>query len=1545
MNFKPVIFLAFANDKVDNTAYLRNLSVEERSIRKALNEAVSGGLCEVVERTSATVSDIVDVFSDSIYGSRISIFHYGGHANGFSLLLESEDGSKAETHKDGLVPFLARQENLKLVFLNGCSSEDQATDLLKAGIPAVIGTTSSIKDDIATALAARFYASLGEGSGIEKAWTDATDEVKIKEGTGDTRALLWEGKKEATDRFPWVMQFRPGADIIKQWNLPDISGNPLYGLPPIPVANYNLPESPFLYLNRYERRHAEVFFGRSYYIRSLVAAVGDTQSPPVLLLYGQSGVGKSSLLEAGLQPRLESSHEIIYLRRNGTIGLTETIYQALLHKCGFVLNHESSNTLPPAQDKVMDSLKSLAEHIDDQLKSEVQSLIDKINASKQVTPPQQVEVPAIEPPKSVKEAWRYVEDKFKKPLLVILDQVEEAYTRPNDHLLHEVNTLFKTLKDLFGNPSAVPRGKIILSFRKEYHPEIMEYCKDYELPRSAFFIEHITRKDILEIFKGFTETPRLVARYHLEVEEGLPEVIANDLSADTDSPIAPMLQILLTKMWIKAISISPDKPVFTHKIYRDLKEEGLAMDEFLNSQLQIIKSKLPLHYNSGFLLEVLEFYCTTNNTAAAHSLEQLIKNYPGAGEDVRIVLDACKEHFLITDLGGVEQNAMLAHDTLAKSVAKYYQKSTKPLQQAQRVMASRMEAVHGGSEYSTLDYWDLALIDSVKKYMPALKDEEVTLIDVSRKEVAKKEKDKKVLSYIKKAIVAIILLSGIITGLALLQSRKHLNESILHAKESYINHLAASSAIKLSRDPTQALLFAAEGMQVQEENSIAEIKKSLTQAFYSAINNHMLWYDTIVSSSALNFTDMFFDDRSGRMIPYMETPSLNIYDVDGREQGMISVIQVEMKDAAGRDTLNALERIGWSLDGQTIIAVSKAGFINLYTANGALKHHLGTLNSYFSFDISGTSNEFITLNQHYSRIEIWDMNGNLVDSIPRLPFTHDVYFAPGGKNILLTTLGDTERVEWMDRRGKKLHSKDIKAESSLGMVTISPKGRFMAVEYDDNLIELWDDKGKVIRKIHLPYFPEVPNLNEIVWLEFHPEDAYLAVCYRNNMAYLYSLPRGDSVTLYHNQLVTFAGFSSDGQRILTGSKDNTAKIWNLKGDLLNVLIGHTNDVTGGKILEDNKVITTSLDGTVRAWKLDNYNEIILKGHTGPVHYLDIDPKEKYLVSVGAIDRKLILWDLSTKKEVDTVIIKNQSPRYVQFINDHEVLGITDGNEAFLYKLFDHSIIYLRGHKGQIEWAEPFFGQIVSASVDGTLRYWNKRGEVTKVISPYKSGPHGLLSLRASEKDSLVAVGGTNGDIFLYNISGDSVEVLKGHDAEVNYLDISHDGNYMVSASKDKTGIIWDLKSKKMITQLSHIACAPYNIDCNVISANFSNKGENVVTTSSDRVVRVWDLAGNMRAQMVGHTDALVDAFFAVQDKMIYSFSADRTLRLWEPGGVEVATYRGHLGTINSAVMSHDNKIYTASDDGTIHVWLTPMGVYNWMKESDQFKAKLDELKK
>ena len=90
---KPVIFLAFANDRDDTVNYLRNLPEEARQIREPLQRARRDGLCEIVELANATADDIFRVFQDPEFRDRIAVFHYGGHANGYQLLLESAGGS------------------------------------------------------------------------------------------------------------------------------------------------------------------------------------------------------------------------------------------------------------------------------------------------------------------------------------------------------------------------------------------------------------------------------------------------------------------------------------------------------------------------------------------------------------------------------------------------------------------------------------------------------------------------------------------------------------------------------------------------------------------------------------------------------------------------------------------------------------------------------------------------------------------------------------------------------------------------------------------------------------------------------------------------------------------------------------------------------------------------------------------------------------------------------------------------------------------------------------------------------------------------------------------------------------------------------------------------------------------------------------------------------------------------------------------------------------------------------------------------------------
>lgn len=212
---KPVIFLAFANDRQDNARYLRNLPFELDGIRKSLEKAQDSKLCEIIYEPNCSIEKIIDTFQK--YQEQIVVFHYGGHADGYQLLLETlsaetlsvvedpDSGSNSVAHAEGLVALFAKQKSLKLVFFNGCTTEQQAQELADKSNLAVIGTSSEIEDGIATNLAIRFYKGLGINLTIGKAWEDALIELKIRQGSENLRGLYRKEAKEIPQKQPWEL--------------------------------------------------------------------------------------------------------------------------------------------------------------------------------------------------------------------------------------------------------------------------------------------------------------------------------------------------------------------------------------------------------------------------------------------------------------------------------------------------------------------------------------------------------------------------------------------------------------------------------------------------------------------------------------------------------------------------------------------------------------------------------------------------------------------------------------------------------------------------------------------------------------------------------------------------------------------------------------------------------------------------------------------------------------------------------------------------------------------------------------------------------------------------------------------------------------------------------------------------------------------------------------------------------------------------------------------------------------------------------------------
>lgn len=430
--------------------------------------------------------------------------------------------------------------------------------------------------------------------------------------------------------------------------LPD----PCRGLPGL--TRRPLPATPFRFLDRFTDKDAEICFGRNADIRALYERLTRDEAEPIVLLYGQSGVGKSSFLDAGVRPRLERTHDVRYVARDPNASLLDTVQRAL--------------TGEPDLTKTT--------------------------------------------PERFAEVWTRAELKAGRPVIVILDELDRAFSRPQTGG-DEVAQFFRAVEALGRAGDERPAGRLVLTFRKDWLPEIQLQLDSRRQSYSKVFLNSLDRAGIIEVVKGLTTTRRLREQYGLAIDPALPGLIADDLLEDRSSAIAPTLQILLSKLWKEACARDQSAPRFSEEQYAALRSQGLLLGDFLQQQLQHIRQREPELVDSGFALDVLAYHTTPRLGAEQRSKIELETTYASRAQDLRKLVELCLETYLLADPGGdgsVQHGATrLAHDSLAPLVRAAFDASISPGQRARRVIEGRTPQasdVEGG----LLDAADLQLV-------------------------------------------------------------------------------------------------------------------------------------------------------------------------------------------------------------------------------------------------------------------------------------------------------------------------------------------------------------------------------------------------------------------------------------------------------------------------------------------------------------------------------------------------------------------------------------------------------------------------------------------------------------------------------------------------------------------------------------------------------------------------------------------------------------------------------------------------------------------
>ncbi|XP_058058112.1 WD repeat-containing protein 37 [Anopheles bellator] len=109
----------------------------------------------------------------------------------------------------------------------------------------------------------------------------------------------------------------------------------------------------------------------------------------------------------------------------------------------------------------------------------------------------------------------------------------------------------------------------------------------------------------------------------------------------------------------------------------------------------------------------------------------------------------------------------------------------------------------------------------------------------------------------------------------------------------------------------------------------------------------------------------------------------------------------------------------------------------------------------------------------------------------------------------------------------------------------------------------------------------------------------------------------------------------------------------------------------------------------------------------------------------------------------------------------------------------------------------------------------------------------------------------------------------------------------------------------------------------VVAADWLPGSDQIITASWDRTAILWDVETREPLHtLTGHDDELTNASAHTNHRLVVTTARDSTFRLWDfrdqiPA---VSVFQGHTENVTSTVFTRDDKLVSGSDDRSVKVW-------------------------
>lgn len=550
----------------------------------------------------------------------------------------------------------------------------------------------------------------------------------------------------------------------------------------------------------------------------------------------------------------------------------------------------------------------------------------------------------------------------------------------------------------------------------------------------------------------------------------------------------------------------------------------------------------------------------------------------------------------------------------------------------------------------------------------------------------------------------------------------------------------------------------------------------------------------------------------------------------------------------------------------------------------------------FEFD---TVNHKIVSADASNRLTVWDVSEIKKylneDENKKYENINSLKLTPNLKHIFLNTASDTIVI---DKNGPniKLDESLLLPESSL--VSLSLDGtRFITINKKNLTQKNWVFDSS---QIHLDSVATIDSGNSDsiesgllnAGSRSFSQDGELTVTGDKNG--FIKLWASDGKLLFekkaHKQKIISLAISPDKQKIVSASS-TALKVLDVKGNLLNEF-GYSNNADNSRLKiifsSDSQKFISLQNGLAKLWFSNGTLKAKLFGHPGPVVAADFSPNGETILTVSVSKQ------YENSRSVVNLWESDGSLKYSVPISNggYSTRFSPDGEEIYSYEYSSESVSRI-----------SVTGQSLK-SLEGHV------GRITNLVY--------------SNDGNFIATSSEDGTIRLWDRNGTLSQILRGHGNSVTGIDIAPDSQTIVSSDTEGMVKLWTKKEVNAFTEIKQYH-SPY-FENTRTSVAFLTDGINIALQGSNynspNYISVIDISGKeIIAPQLGQFINLSQLGSNSNSKRLISIHQNHNLELRSTNGNLLATLEGHTAQINSVSFSPDGqRIASASNDQQVMLW-------------------------